>query len=578
MMPTRRPLGAALALTVTLSLASLHASGPAAAGPTDTARIKIATGSNHSVVVRADGVPYATGRGVDGEITGTLNRRTLTPMTGLPHGVRAVDVSTAGAHTLVLGSNGQVYGTGRNSNGQLTGSGNRSTLTPLTGLPSGARAVAISTGGDSSLVLADNGLAYGTGRNTQNQLTGTGDRSTLTVLTGLPSGVTATAVTTGGYHSLVIGSDGILYGAGSNSTGQLTGGGNRTTLGALTGMPAGVSARAIAAGEQHSLMIGSDGKAYGTGRGDEGQLTGTADRAAFTVMTGLPSSADASAIAAGNFFSLVLSSKSTAYGTGDNTHGQLTGTGNRSTLTALVPATLLGQSTEIAAGKSGSLVRTRDGIVHGMGNNFTGELTGASTASLVSATPLTGQVIAAVTRPRISAGPYVGGTTRVSIGTWAPDPTAYSYQWRRSGTPIGGARAATYRPKSKDIGKRLTVTVTARRAGVTSGSALTSQSARVLRAPLRYTARKKPAISGTVRVGRTLRITHLTRSGWAPDATRHAYQWYRGSTKITRATRSTYRIRTSDHGEQIRVRIIGMRSGYQPGRYTTKKTSTVRRR
>lgn len=578
MMRTRRPLGAALALSVALGLAGLHASAPAMAGPSDTARIKIATGSNHSVVLRADGVPYATGLNTNGQLTGTGDRRTLTPMTGLPSGVRAVEVSTSGEHTLVLGSDGRVYGTGSNAYGQLTGTGDRSTLTALTGLPAGVRAIAIDAGGGTSLVLAADGLVHGAGRNTQNQLTGTGNRSTLTVLAGLPSGVTATAVAGGGFHTLVLGSDGAVYGTGSNSTGQLTGGGNRTTLGALTGMPAGIPARAIAAGEQHSLMIGTDGRAYGTGRGDEGQLTGTADRAVFTAMTGLPSSADAVEIVAGTYFSLVLSSKGTAYGTGDNSTGQLTGTGNRNTFTPVTPTTLTGQVTEIAAGHSGSLVRARDGIVHGTGHNFTGQLTGDSTATIVSATPLSGQVIAAVRRPSISVGPYVGGTARVTVGTWAPDPTVYAYQWRRSGTPIGGARAATYRPKNKDVGKRLTVTVTATRAGVGAGSILTAQSAKVLRAPLRYTARKKPVISGTAKVGRLLKVKRLTRAGWAPDAKGHRYQWLRSGAKITGGTRSTYRIRTADRGTKISVRITGKRAGHQPGTYTTKRTATVRRR
>ncbi len=61
---------------------------------------------------------------------------------GLPDGVRAVSVAAGYVHSLVVGDDGLAYGTGWNFYGQLTGTGGRRTLTVLTGLPVGVRAVA----------------------------------------------------------------------------------------------------------------------------------------------------------------------------------------------------------------------------------------------------------------------------------------------------------------------------------------------------------------------------------------------------------------------------------------------------
>lgn len=72
-----------------------------------------------------------------------------------------------------------------------------------------------------------------------------------------------------------------------------------------------------------------------------------------------------------------------------------------------------------------------------------------------------------------SPTPTVSGSAKQSSrltavsGTWTSG-TKLAYQWRRDGAAIGGATGSTYTPVERDIGKRLTVTVTGSKAGHTT--------------------------------------------------------------------------------------------------------------
>lgn len=73
----------------------------------------------------------------------------------------------------------------------------------------------------------------------------------------------------------------------------------------------------------------------------------------------------------------------------------------------------------------------------------------------------------------------VGHTMNVSATPWLAGtyPTTHasmSYQWKRNGSAIKGATKKTYKLASADRGKKLSVTVTARRYGYTTGSVTTT--------------------------------------------------------------------------------------------------------
>jgi len=71
---------------------------------------------------------------------------------------------------------------------------------------------------------------------------------------------------------------------------------------------------------------------------------------------------------------------------------------------------------------------------------------------------------------------------------------------------------------------------------------------------------KKPTISGTAKVGRTLKAKV---SGWQPSGVRLSYRWYRNGKAITHATKASYKVKRADRGKRISVKVTGKKSGYQ---------------
>jgi hypothetical protein len=92
--------------------------------------------------------------------------------------------------------------------------------------------------------------------------------------------------------------------------------------------------------------------------------------------------------------------------------------------------------------------------------------------SVVSATtaPVVAAAMAITATPSISGVLQVGNTLTVDVGTWESGATT-SQQWRRNGSPIPLATGTTYALQRSDGGKRISVTVTATKAGYSTVTA-----------------------------------------------------------------------------------------------------------
>jgi hypothetical protein len=84
--------------------------------------------------------------------------------------------------------------------------------------------------------------------------------------------------------------------------------------------------------------------------------------------------------------------------------------------------------------------------------------------SAVESVPVGVKAFAKTPRPHVSGAARVGGKLKVKAGTWSPRPEL-SYQWYRGVKKIANATKAVYKVRPSDRGKRITVKVTAKRAG-----------------------------------------------------------------------------------------------------------------
>ncbi|MFF3215439.1 hypothetical protein ACFYYB_32985 [Streptomyces sp. NPDC002886] len=165
--------------------------------------------------------------------------------------------------------------------------------------------------------------------------------------------------------------------------------------------------------------------------------------------------------------------------------------------------------------------------------------------------------------PTVKGTAVVGGKVTATTGSWSPAADSHTYQWQADGKTIAGATAASYTLPSTLQGKKLTVVVTARKAGHPKVKA---SSAAVLVKGAAPKATKAPSITGTAKVGSVLT---LSRGTWTPAPTSYDYQWYADGKAITGATRTTFTPASAQRGKRITVKVTAHRTGHLAGTATS---------
>ncbi|KAA1424784.1 hypothetical protein FE697_002395 [Mumia zhuanghuii] len=171
--------------------------------------------------------------------------------------------------------------------------------------------------------------------------------------------------------------------------------------------------------------------------------------------------------------------------------------------------------------------------------------------------------------PRITTSLRYPATVSVTSDRWTPTGVTRTFRWLRNGASIAGATRSAYALTAADVGKRISVRVTATKAGHVARTA-TSNATTVLAGRL---ASSTPKISGKPRVGRKLTVK---RGTWTAG-TRLTQRWYRNGKAIKGATGLKYRLTKKDRGKKIVVKVTGRKSGYTTVTRTSRATKTIRR-
>lgn len=233
-----------------------------------------------------------------------------------------------------------------------------------------SRVSAVSAGSYHSLFLGEDGKLWGTGDNRFGQL-GLGTVPESVVLpVALASNITL--ATAGESHSLFVGSQGTLWATGNNSAGQL---GDGTTIRRFTPVEVATGVVSVAAGSSHSLYITTDRTLWAMGGNSYGQLGDGS-----TINHPLPAAVATGVVAveAAHGHTLFLKTDASLWGMGWNAHGEL---GDGTTTNHSTPILIATNVVSFAAGFLGTLFVKSDSSMWGMGANYSGELGDGTTTT-----------------------------------------------------------------------------------------------------------------------------------------------------------------------------------------------------
>jgi alpha-tubulin suppressor-like RCC1 family protein len=203
---------------------------------------------------------------------------------------------------------------------------------------------------------------------------------------GVLNGKVISGVGAGGFHSVVVSSDGGVFAWGCNNFGQIGDGtfGNRNVpVGVnMSGVLMGKRITRVAAGEYFTVVISSDGEVFSWGKNDNGELgdgTNVTKNMPIAVdLSGVISSKNIKEIAVGRDHTVVLSNDSFVFAWGSNGNGQLgDGTLNQRYVPIAVNSSgvLSGKViSHVSAGDSFTVVVSSDGKVFSWGKNDNGQL------------------------------------------------------------------------------------------------------------------------------------------------------------------------------------------------------------
>ncbi|MGO8670750.1 MAG: PKD domain-containing protein [Capsulimonadaceae bacterium] len=481
----------------------------------------IACGGGHTLVLQPDGALWAwgfngSGQLGDGTTTTTASPVRVTPSTGLTN---VVAMSAGTDHSMALQS-GDVWTWGFNDFGQLGNDSVTNSDVPVqvSGL---TNVVAVAGGGAHSLALQSNGDVWAWGYNVYGQIGlppptspgGSLDKLAPVQVSGLPA---VTAIAGGYYHSLAIGSDGVVRAWGANWDGQL---GNGTTTNSSTPVEADVpvvvtgtvptTVTSIAAGAYHSLALRSDGTVWAWGYNGDGELgnNSTANSSVpvqvvdFTDPTGFLTGVIA--ISCGGSHCVALRSDGTVWAWGNGAFGQL---GINSPTSSSVPV-------QVAGGVLGSFLTPVTAIAGG----------GFFTAALVALNPPSVAIPAAAT-----PSPVTGKSTNLSVlGADATGEGNLTYTWSMTAGPApvtfsgntNGTNAAQNITANFTTAGAYTFAVTITDpSGLTTTSSVsvtvTSTAARITVAPANVTLAPYHAKTFTATVYNQFGFTMLTGPSW----------------------------------------------------------------
>lgn len=292
----------------------------------------------------------------------------------------------------------------------------------------------VSVGNGFMVALDAMGRAYAWGDNTSGTLgDGSTQAQTNAVAVTMPDKVTFTAIDAGANHVIALAADGSVYTWGSNTTGQLgyEQGTSQTTPKRVDAL-GDLIATAVAAGNGFSMALMQDGTVYVWGTNANGELGVSSSvvssyRSTPTVMGGDMENLYFIKIAAGPSSAAAITASGAAYLWGKNSSGQL-GTASTAKILPNSPNSLSSACSELALGGSHSVALLTNGTTKNAGLNDKGQFGIGSTYD--SSTYCEFFKASGITSPETIVGIAAGDYHTVALSS---DGTVYTWGYNTKG-------------------------------------------------------------------------------------------------------------------------------------------------
>lgn len=268
--------------------------------------------------------------------------------------------------SLVIKADMSLWAAGDNTHGQLgLGSG----VNDSDGAKVMDNILMVEAEGETAYAIDANGVLYGWGDNSDGQIAPSQNAQYIYKPTKIMDNVVE--VSAGESHTVALAADGTAYGWGSNTDGELGFTANEKTNVAVKLM-SGI--KDVAAGDGFTLLVAENGKLYTSGLNNSGQLGAGNYRAQYTF-----TASSVSGIAqadAGDSHSLLLTDSGKVLAAGLNDNGQI-GAGSGSRVNTFTTVSVRGAAA-VFAGASSSAAVTDGGKLYAWGDNDNGQLQNGS--------------------------------------------------------------------------------------------------------------------------------------------------------------------------------------------------------
>jgi alpha-tubulin suppressor-like RCC1 family protein len=233
---------------------------------------QVSSSSDHTAAIKTDGTLWTWGSGISGRLGNAEITNRSTPVTTFAGGTNWKQVSSGGAHTAAIKTDGTLWTWGSGFNGRLGNANTTNGSTPVTTFAGGTNWKQVSSGDAHTAAIKTDGTLWAWGVGSYGRLGNAEITNRSTPVTTFAGGTDWKQVSSGGLHTAAIKTDGTLWSWGVGSYGRLGNAEitNRSTP--VTTFAGGTDWKQVSSSYTHTAAIKTDGTLWAWGVGSYGRL------------------------------------------------------------------------------------------------------------------------------------------------------------------------------------------------------------------------------------------------------------------------------------------------------------------